>query len=217
MNPTRKQLERRVRIREAAAKLLLENGYRATSMLQVARAASASNETLYRWYGNKQELFAELVSANAAEVARQLASAVAEGEDTVSALGRVGPTLLGTVTGALAVSLNRAAVTDVHETARLGKLLAACGRDAVMPALARLMAAGTAAGHLAQDSPEHLAEIYVRLLIGDLQIRLAIGAVDAIEPEALRLRAEEALGYFLRLFAPAPLGARSSNRAGRGK
>ncbi|WP_237352646.1 TetR family transcriptional regulator [Rhizobium leguminosarum] len=34
-------------------------------MLDIAKAAKASNETLYRWYGDKNGLFQTMVESNA--------------------------------------------------------------------------------------------------------------------------------------------------------
>ena len=52
---------RQAQIEEVAYRLLQIRGYAATSMLAVAREASASNETLYRWYGDKNGLFTSMV------------------------------------------------------------------------------------------------------------------------------------------------------------
>lgn len=51
---TPKQIARRERIEETAYAVLKESGYKAASLLAIARRASVSNETLYNWYGNKQ-------------------------------------------------------------------------------------------------------------------------------------------------------------------
>nr|MEC9418796.1 TetR family transcriptional regulator [Pseudomonadota bacterium] len=44
---------RKAAIEAAAIELLLDQGYDNLSMLAVAKKAKASNETLYRWYGDK--------------------------------------------------------------------------------------------------------------------------------------------------------------------
>jgi len=69
-------------IREAAAKLFLEKGYQGTSMDDVAAAAGVSKQTIYTHFASKEELFSDLVLANAARV-----------EDFAATIG---PTLAGT-------------------------------------------------------------------------------------------------------------------------
>ena len=85
-------------------------------MLSIAKRARASNETLYRWYGNKQGLFKGLVEANAAHVAALLEAAIEEGKDPTQTLVQVGPLLIELVTSEKAVALNRAAAADATET-----------------------------------------------------------------------------------------------------
>jgi TetR/AcrR family transcriptional repressor of mexJK operon len=55
-------------IREAAAALFLEKGYLGTSMDDVAAAARVSKQTIYTHFANKEDLFADLVLANAGRV-----------------------------------------------------------------------------------------------------------------------------------------------------
>ena len=63
MKPDRK--EKRAREIEAAAYALLEaKGFEGLSMQSVAKMAKASNETLYRWYGDKIGLFEARSSRN---------------------------------------------------------------------------------------------------------------------------------------------------------
>jgi AcrR family transcriptional regulator len=207
---------RRAEIRAAAARLLLERGYGATSMLQIAKAASASNETLYRWYGNKQQLFAEMVDENARAVSDEL-EADDMAADPLATLQRIGPKLLMMVTGDLAIALNRAAVTDVHETGQLGAVVAERGRGVVVPLLVRLIEKAASEGLLGGGDAETMADVYVRLLIGDLQIRRAIGAIDHVSMDQAIARAEQALALFLSIYRPASGERPTKSPAPRGR
>jgi len=55
-------------IREAAARLFLAKGYSGTSMDEIAAAAQVSKQTIYTHFASKEELFADLVLANAGRV-----------------------------------------------------------------------------------------------------------------------------------------------------
>jgi len=186
---------RRAEIEEAAYKLLSEKGYKATSMLAVARAAKASNETLYNWYGNKQALFQAIVARNAAQ-ARETLQAALEGQGALDeVLERLGPLLLRLVTGDRAVALNRAAAGDVHDTATLGPAIAAAGRDAIVPLLARLIARERPDA----DQAHEAAETYIDLLIGDLQIRRVIGTLPPLSDAEVATRSDRARRLLMRL------------------
>jgi AcrR family transcriptional regulator len=192
---------RQAEIEHAAYAVLDDKGYEATSMLAVARAARASNETLYNWYGDKTGLFRALVRRNAAEVKALLEAEIAAGGDAVEALARIGPVLLALVTSDRAVALNRAAAAD--PTGELGLAIAAEGRETVAPLIAAVLAQGRAKGQLAFDDLAMACETYLGLLIGDLQIRRVVGRMPQPDADAMAQRAAMALRHLLRLFAPA--------------
>jgi TetR/AcrR family transcriptional repressor of mexJK operon len=55
-------------IREAATTLFLEKGYAGTTMDDIAHGAAVSKQTVYTHFPSKEELFTDLVLANAARV-----------------------------------------------------------------------------------------------------------------------------------------------------
>ncbi|MEL6793637.1 MAG: TetR/AcrR family transcriptional regulator [Pseudomonadota bacterium] len=193
------QMERKTRIEAAAYEVLAEKGYKSTTMLAVAKRARASNETLYKWYGSKPALFAELVKANAAEVRERL-EAAASGAP-LDRLRAAAPILLLMVTGDRAIALNRAAAADCAETGTLGASIATHGREAVAPLIRAALEEARRDGALAFDDPAEATGDFINLLIGDLQIRRAIGAAPPLTEAQAHLRAEVAMVKFLRLYA----------------
>ncbi|MBB4145507.1 TetR/AcrR family transcriptional regulator [Rhizobium rhizoryzae] len=200
---TPKQIARRERIEEAAYAVLKEAGYKAASMLAIAQRASVSNETLYNWYGNKQALFRSLIEANAKEARELLECALQTGSDPLQTLAALGPILLSLVTSEKAVVLNRAAAGDISDTNTLGPAIAQFGRDTIAPLVCDLLKAAGRSGLIICDDPTSSADIYFRLLIGDLQVRRVIGALDELPPTEIEQRAREAMALFLELHAPA--------------
>lgn len=192
--------KRRREIERAAYDLLAEKGYAGASMLSIAKRAGASNETLYRWYGGKAELFRSLVETNAAEIATLLRESINRGADPIDTLERAGPVLLRLLVSEKAIALNRAAAADTSETGVLGRALAAAGRDTVLPLVAAVFQAAVAAGRLGADDPAEPAEAYLALLVGDLQVRRVIGVVPPLDETAIDLRAARALAFTQRLF-----------------
>lgn len=192
---------RRKQIEAAAYDLLAERGYAGTSMLAVARRARASNETLYAWYGDKLGLFTEMVRSNAARALDVLEGSLAgrrpprdlrELRDTLIDFGTV---LLRSILSERAVALNRVAVAD--GSGALGKALAAAGRDRVVPLLAALLSGVPVRPPF--TGADDLADTFVRLLVGDLQIRRAIRALDEPDEAFCRDAARSAVNRLLRL------------------
>lgn len=196
-----KQDQRRQQIRAAAYELLAEKGYKATSMLAIAKKARASNETLYAWYGNKQTLFSTLIQENASEVTAALEAALAAGSNFQTTMDRVGPLLLQLVTSDKAIILNRAAAADVNDTGVLGQSLARLGRDTVAPLLQKLFAEARKEGILNFKTADNVTDVYFGLLIGDTQIRRATGSLQNLTESEVNLRANRALKLFMKLFS----------------
>ncbi len=191
---------RRAQIEAAAYRVLQEKGYRGASMLAVAKAAKASNETLYRWYGDKQGLFAALVVKNAEILKETLENALDQDTDPVDGLRLLAPILLETLTSDRAVALNRAAAADGSN--ELGRAIAKGGRDAIAPLIGDLISRGMASGQINAPNPHQAAEWYIALVIGDAQIRRAIGVTSEPDQDVVKQRAAAGLAAFLKLVAP---------------
>ena len=199
MRPERRAARRR-EIEKAAYEVLAEKGYGATSMLAIAKQAGASNETLYKWYGSKQALFRSIVEENAREVAELLGDSISAARNPWDTLRCVGPVLLRLLTSEKAIALNRAAVMDVEETGILGRTLAEAGRDSIAPLIARVFEDGRTSGQMLFETREQAAEVYIGLLVGDLQIRRVIGVIDAPDEAELHRRSDQAVRLVKKIF-----------------
>lgn len=192
--------QRENRIAMAAYELIEEKGYSGTSMLAIARRARASNETLYNWYGDKLGLFSALISRNAEDVGNLLDTSEDLQAEPLETLEALGPILLDLLLGERAIALNRAAVAD--PTGELGQVLSLAGRNKILPKIGKVLMAARKNGDIVFDDLEDVLHIYISLLIGDLQIRRAIGALDAPNGAKNVLRAKKATARFLSLLQP---------------
>lgn len=192
--------DRQEKIEKAAYELLEAKGYAGTSMLSIATQAKASNETLYRWYGDKQGLFKAMVLRNAQEVKSLLEEELEAQHPPLKTLRRLGPKLLGLVLGSRAIALNRAAAAD--PTGELGAALAEGGRDAVVQLIAQVFQQARKAGVLQGLSTKDAVELYLNLLIGDLQIRRVIGVLPEPAAAEIKRRADRALKTLQKIAMP---------------
>jgi AcrR family transcriptional regulator len=192
--------ERRDAIEAAAYELLAAKGYLGTSMLAVARKAKASNETLYRWYGDKQGLFRSMVERNAEAVRSSLETALAAEGSAEAALQELGPLLLSLLTGDRAITLNRAAAAD--PSGELAQAIVQSGREAIAPLIGQLMLRARDEKLIGFEKVEQAVGLYLDLLVGDLQIRRVIGSVGPLADKQIKVRAETALRH-LKTLLPA--------------
>jgi AcrR family transcriptional regulator len=188
------KLKRHDVITQAAYGLLAQKGYDGTSMLSIAKAAKASNETLYRWYGDKRGLFEAMVRDNAADIKAKMVNAIAGGDDPIETLTRVSPVFLTMLLGERAILLNRAAASD--PTGELGDAISAGGREEIQPLFAALM---RDVGDIYHKDPSEFTVMYMSLLIGDQQIRRVIGMQDVPTRAEIDARCQMALAAFFKL------------------
>ncbi len=194
--------KRRNEILDAALAVLMERGYRDANMLEVARRASASKETLYTWFGDKQGLFDALIRRNAAAVGAVVDRHL-EGDLPVErALAEFGEALLGLLLGDDAVAINRAAVSEAASDPTLARTLASAGRDSVLPGFVRLLRRHAEQSRLTFADPERAAEDFLGLLLGDAQVRRLLGIAPAPPAAEIAMRAAHATRGFLRLYGP---------------
>ena len=193
---------REARIEQATYELLVEKGYHGCSMLNIARRAKASNETMYRWYGDKVGLIRVLVARNAATVTELLEAHIRKGTPGMATIRSVGPVLLTLLVSERAVVLNRAAATD--PTGEVGKALSKSGRETVVPLLCRVFEAARERDELAFDDVNDAVDLYLGLLIGDIQIRRVTRGVPAPRPDWIKRRAKLAADRLHRLLSAPP-------------
>ena len=188
-----KKQDKHEAITTAAYALLAEKGYTGASMLSIAKAAKASNETLYRWYGDKRGLFEAMVRDNAQGIRHRLEQALSDDQDPMEALEQIAPLLLSMLLDDRAISLNRAAAADPG--GELGAAISTGGRDEIVPLIRALIS------RLSIQDTEGLnpTDLFVTLLVGDLQIKRAIGALHPLSQEQVTQRASEALISFRKL------------------
>ena len=195
MRSESKELRRREIVEHAFA-MLAQDGYAAFSMQALAKVSRSSKETLYGWFGGKAGLYEAMVAENAAT----LVLPSAEAADGVGELSRFGADLLTVLLGERAVLLNRVAAAEAGSETTLGEFLSAKGRSHVMPKLAIYFAASAQQVAICVEASEEPAEIWLSLLVGDLQIRRATGAIGLPTEEDIRARSARAAMLIFRLY-----------------
>ena len=187
-------------ILDAALALMAENGYRDTTMLQVATRARASKNTLYQHFPTKQALFAALVARAASAMNADLGAALDGQAALEPTLRQFGIHLLTLLTGPQSLAINRAAIAEAHVAPELAQALAANGRDNTAPLVQRYFAAQMAAGRMRRVDTADAIETFIGLLVGDLQVRLLWGVATPPDAAAIKRRAQRAAGRFMLLF-----------------
>jgi AcrR family transcriptional regulator len=184
----------------AALDLLVEAGDGLT-MTAVARRASCSKETLYKWFGDRDGLLTATVQWQAAKVRVPLVDRrTLDPLSLRASLQQFGRDLLATIAGQTSVALNRLAITHATEDNGLGAIVLDNGRFTMGKRLKPLLEAGRDARLLRFDTSETAFRTFFGLVVRDVQIRLLLG--DRVGPTVKEIEAdaERATEQFLDLY-----------------
>jgi AcrR family transcriptional regulator len=185
----------------AALDLLVEGGD-ALTMTAVARRASCSKETLYKWFGDRDGLLTATVQWQAAKVRVPHVDRHRLDADILRAnIEQFARDLLGTLAGEISVTLNRLAVTDAGGQKRgLGTIVLENGRLEMGRRLKPVIEAGRDARLLRFDSSEEAFRTFFGLVVRDVQIRLLLGDDLKLSAAEIDRDARAATEKFLSLY-----------------
>ena len=201
--------ERQKAVLDAALRLLVEEGDNLT-MTAVARRASCSKETLYKWFGDRDGLLTATVQWQASKV--RVVPVDGEKLDLASltaSLEGFAADWLKVISSDTSIALNRVAVGHAGSGKDdLGAIVLENGRFALARRLKPVLLAGKQAGLLDFTDAETAFRTFFGLVARDVQIRLLLGDRLELTEAAIGGDAVRATQQFLALF-----GAKTGRRA----
>nr|WP_306283191.1 TetR/AcrR family transcriptional regulator [Mesorhizobium sp. LMG17149] len=193
--------ERQKAVLDAALRLLVEEGDHLT-MTAVARRASCSKETLYKWFGDRDGLLTATVQWQASKV--RVAPVDGKGLDLASltaSLERFASDWLKVISSDTSIALNRVAVSHAGSGKdNLGAVVLENGRFALAKRLKPVLEAGRRTGLLDFADAETAFRTFFGLVARDVQIRLLLGDRLELTEAAIGGDAARATQQFLALF-----------------
>nr|WP_292764426.1 TetR/AcrR family transcriptional regulator [Mesorhizobium sp.] len=196
--------ERQQAVLDAVLDLLVE-GEEQLTMTAVARRASCSKETLYKWFGDRDGLLAATVRWQASKVrAGNYDRQKLDADALRDSLEAFAANWLKVISSRTSIALNRVAVGHAASgKSNLGAIVLANGRFAIGERLKPLLEAGRAAGLLAFDDVEDTFRTFFGLVGRDVQIRVLLGDPLKLAPAAIEQEAKRAVDRFFTLFGTA--------------
>jgi AcrR family transcriptional regulator len=186
---------------DAVLGLMVEKGSGLT-MTAVARRASCSKETLYKWFGDRDGLLTATVRWQASKVRagnfeRQTLDAGALRES----LKRFAVNWLEVITSPTSIALNRIGISQAaSRDGNLGSIVLANGRFAIGERLKPVLDAGCEAGLIAFDDTETAFRSFFGLVGRDVQIRLLLGDTLTLRRAEIAEDAQRATDQFFTLY-----------------
>jgi AcrR family transcriptional regulator len=193
----------RRRILEAAFAAFMEQGFAATSTLEIATRAKASKRELYAHFGSKQEILSACIAERAERLRMPAGFPDLPDHATLAkALTALGSHLLREVSDPIVIAVFRLAIAEAIRAPDVARALNDIGVAASRSALRAFMTRARAAGLLDGD-PATMAEHFAGLLWGTQMTRLLLGVDDRPSPREIARRAEAATDALLQLYPPA--------------
>ncbi len=207
-----------------AALALVVDPKAALTMSSVARAASCSKESLYKWFGDRDGLLTATVKWQAAKVrGRPLKRGELDRQKLVESLERFAADWLTVLSGETSVALNRLAIGEAagEGGGNLGRIVAENGPLAMGRRLTPLLELAREAGLLGFDDAGEAFRDFFGLVVRDVQIRLLLGDRLILSSSDIRAAAERAARHFLALYGtegrPERPSSQTTNRLSTGK
>jgi AcrR family transcriptional regulator len=186
---------RRQEALDAALAEIAERGYEAVSMLDVARRAHSSKQSLYAWFGDKTGLLRAVILAQSERTNDAVRAALGSPAAAPEVLTAIARGLLNLLLSPNSVALNRAAMGSPE----LAEVLLRAGRHTTGPLVESYLGTLLERGELTGTDAPTAFRVFYGLAIRDSQIRVLLG--EPVPPAADRRRqADDAVRDFLRLY-----------------
>jgi AcrR family transcriptional regulator len=190
----------RRRILDAAFAAFMEQGFAATSTLEIATRARASKRELYALFGSKQEMLVACISEPAKRL--QIPLDWPEPRDSgalAATLVALGTRLLQETSDPAVVAMFRLAIAEAVRAPEVAEVLNAIGLEAGRSALHGVMNRACSAGLLA-GNPADMAALFAGALWGNQMIRLLLGVAERPGPREISDRAQAATRAVMQLY-----------------
>jgi TetR/AcrR family transcriptional repressor of mexJK operon len=186
-------------ILDAARDVFLERGYSVTSMDVVAQAAGVSKATLYALFTSKDRLFASVIER---EGDRQTAAIDAtDGAPVADVLRRFATDAAALLLSASNTAMSRTVSGESVRSPEVGRLFYANGPDRLIGRLAGYLAQAIKRGELRKANSRLAAAQFLAVIVGDLQLRLAMGLAPPSRAEQRNV-VKAGVEMFIRAYQP---------------
>lgn len=193
------QATRQSEIEAAAAQVLETCGVEGATISAIAKGAQTSNETLYRWYGDKTGLFVRLAQVRMETLAADVKGATDRLNSPIRALRRSAPMILETLFSRGLCALRQAAVAD--HSGEIGRELDRAWQTKVLPLIEAQMQRALDQKLIDAPSAEVAATWFLALLQGDAEVHLATRARPIPRADEIQAQAGAGVAGFMRMCA----------------
>lgn len=181
----------------AAADLFLEQGFAATSIDAIIERAGGSKRNIYTEFGNKEGLFAAIVSEHAERALSALSFEKAGPQDLRETLAAFGGQLMDIYMSPTLLGIYRIAVTDHARFPALVRKFYALGPGLATARLAEVLETARQRGEISVTDCSAAADHFVGMVRGNLHLQVVLGLRPPPDEEEARASVHSIVGIFL--------------------
>ena len=200
-----KDMEKRAAILAAAKALFIRNAFAGTSMDAIAADAGVSKLTVYSHFGDKDNLFREVIRSRIQDLLPEETYCFDPATDIRDTLLRVALTHAHLDCNAETVGTFRAILSDCRQgNPRYGKLIWEEGAARTHGLMERLLQQAVDAGQLDIDDVARASGQFLSLIKGNLMMRQMFGCTECTDSyvEEIETTARAGVEMFLRAYRP---------------
>jgi AcrR family transcriptional regulator len=188
------------RILGAAFKAFTEDGYAATSTLDIATRAKISKRDLYANFGSKQAVLVACIKSRADRMRLPADLPTPRSRQMLaSTLTAFATNWVREVSHPSVIATFRLAIAEAARSPEIAHALDSAGRGAIRGVLAQLLTTAQSAGLIGAGESTQMAAQFLGLVWEDLMVGLLLGVAATPEPAEAERRATKATAAFMQL------------------
>ena len=190
--------KRRLELIASAEEIFIKNGYKNSTIDDIATHANASKSTLYKFFGNKEELFSEIIRIRTPDL-KSITQKIIQPNNTIrQTLEEWGLTILLLITTPDSIALYKTLLAEIPWHPALGKLYYEQGPKSAQYYIASYFHDATLKKELICKNPELAANLFISMIVGDPFGRALLGLIDDDwNKTSAKQHVEEAVAIFL--------------------
>jgi AcrR family transcriptional regulator len=202
--------DRRQEILQVAFQVFADSGYAGATMLEIARRARASKETLYAWFQNKEKLFESLLLSRVSEIEAKLPKAVVDNPEPEIFLPAIAEAILRVTTTPDWIAMMRIAVAEASRFPELRRIMANLfmAREGLIAYFTKCRCRGL----MEFEDAAAMVGLFLSMVDGDWPDRLLFGMIDEVSEERILAHAALVSRLFLKAVAPRTVAAAASRK-----
>lgn len=189
--------DRRESLLQAAAEVFFEQGYAAASIDAIIERSGGSKRNIYAAFGNKEGLFAAIVTGNADRVLSTLEVERIEGRDLRETLTTFGDRLMAAYMSPTLIGIYRMVVTEANRFPDLARDFYEKGPERAVSRLAQVLDAARARGEIQAPDSARAAGHFVGMIRDNLHLQVVLGLRPPPSDTEARAAVRSAVDIFL--------------------